>query len=151
MTKLDELTAQIKQCTRCERRQYANAPVPGFGDIGAKYFLIGRDPGREENREGIPFIGAAGRRLNELLALANIDTNDCYITNLVKCHVPGNKPPRKSFITACKPWVLQEIALVKPETIITLGSEALSLFCDRGITQMHGTQIKVDLNYAEVV
>lgn len=142
---LDELAEQIKQCSRCERRQYATAPVPGLGDIGAKYMLIGRDPGKQEDKEGIPFIGAAGRRLDELLALAGIDVNDCYITNLVKCHVPGNKTPRKAFINACKPWLMREIAMVKPKQIITLGAEALSIFSPNGVSQMHGTQFTVDL------
>ena len=146
---LEELAEQIKLCTRCERRQHATAPVAGFGEIGAKYMLIGRDPGATEDKEGIPFIGAAGRRLDELLALADIDVNDCYITNLVKCHVPGNKTPRKAFITACKPWLMKEIALVHPKTIITLGSEALSIFSPNGVGQMHGTQFTVDLPIEE--
>lgn len=145
VVQLEELAEQIKQCTRCELRQSATAPVPGFGDIGAKYMLIGEAPGKSEDKEGVPFIGLAGRRLNELLELASIDINDCYLTNVCKCRPPQNKTPRKAFINACKPWLMEEIKLVCPETIITLGATPLSLFSSSGVSQMHGTQFTVDL------
>ena len=140
---LDDLAEQIKLCTRCELRASASAPVPGFGDIGAKYILIGEAPGGNEDKEGIPFVGLAGRRLNQLLELGGIDINDCYLTNVCKCRPPGNKTPRKAFITACKPWLMQEIAMVCPETIITLGATPLGLFSSNGVGQMHGTIMEV--------
>ena len=146
---LEQLAEQIKQCTRCELRAGCTKPVPGFGNAGSKYFLIGEAPGRDEDREGVPFIGMAGRRLNELLALAGIDINDCYFTNVCKCRPPHNKTPRKAFIKACQPWLMEEIRLVKPKQIITLGATPLSLFSPNGVSQMHGTQFTVDLPIEE--
>lgn len=142
---LDDLAEQISNCTQCELRQHATAPVPGIGDIGAKYFLIGEAPGAEEDKEGIPFIGMAGRRLDELLELAGIDKNDCYFTNACKCRPPKNSTPRKAYIRACYPWLLQELKLVKPKYIITLGAVPLSLFSSSGVSNMHGTLFEVDV------
>ena len=142
---LDDLAKQIRQCTLCELRQYANAPVPGIGNIGAKYFLIGEAPGSEEDKLGIPFIGAAGRRLNELLELAGISLNDCYMSNVCRCRPLQNKTPRKVYIRACVPWLWEEIRLVQPEIIITLGATPLGLFTQIGVSQLHGTMLKIDV------
>lgn len=141
---LEELTKQIKQCQRCPLRGEATQPVPGLGEVGAKYFIIGEAPGRSEDDAGVPFVGLAGKRLNKLIALAGIDINDCYVTNTVKCRPPVNRQPRKSERLACYNWLREELALVKPETIITLGAIPLSLFSSAGITQMHGTQFVTD-------
>ena len=82
---LDELAKTIKACTRCPLRENSTAPVPGFGNPNAKYVLIGEAPGANEDRLGIPFIGLAGKRLNQLLELAKIDINECYLTNVCRC------------------------------------------------------------------
>lgn len=149
MMNLEELYDQIKACSRCELRMNATCPVPGIGNIGAKYMLIGEAPGSNEDKEGIPFIGMAGKRLNQLLELAGIDINECYLTNVCKCRPPNNNTPRKALINACKPWLYKEIQLVKPQTIITLGATPLSLFSKNGVSQMHGTKLEVDLPLEE--
>lgn len=142
---LENLAEQIKQCTRCALREGATQPVPGFGNVGAKYFLIGEAPGREEDEAGIPFVGKAGQRLNELIALAGIDINDCYFSNVCRCRPEGNATPRKAYIRACYQWLKQEIELVQPEYIITLGATPLGLFTATGVSQLHGTMFEAEL------
>jgi len=145
MTSLEALAKQILACSACELRMGATAPVVGCGEIGAKFMLIGEAPGREEDKAGIPFIGDAGKRLDQLLELAGIDKNDCYFTNVCRCRPPQNRDPRKKEIQVCQKWLEQEIRLVKPETIITLGRVPLSLFCPYGIKQMHGCVLSAEI------
>ncbi len=145
MNNLDQLAQEITQCQACELRMNATCPVAGHGSVGAKYFLIGEAPGKEEDAVGIPFVGSAGRRLDKLLALANIDINDCYLSNVVRCRPPQNRDPRKKEIKACVDFLWQEIRLVKPQYVITLGSTPLGLFCPYGVRQMHGTMFEVEI------
>ncbi len=146
MNSLDELTQQIRACQRCPLRQGATAPVAGMYNPNSKYFLIGEAPGRDEDKYGTPFIGKAGKRLDQLLAVAGIDINDCSVDNTVKCRPPKNRDPKKAEMRACLPWLWVAIKLVKPEKLIVLGSVPLSLFCSYGIRQMHGTMLTVDID-----
>ena len=145
MDSLDQLAKEIKECQRCELRQNATQPVPGFGSVGAKYFLVGEAPGAQEDEAGVPFVGQAGRRLDKLLGLAGISLNDCFLSNVCRCRPPSNRDPRKKEIRSCMPFLMREIMLVKPLYLITLGSIPLSLFCEYGIRAMHGTQMEVEL------
>lgn len=142
---LEQLTKDILSCQKCELRQNATAPVPGLGNIGSKYLLLGEAPGFNEDEQGIPFVGQAGRRLDKLLALANIDINDCYLSNTIRCRPYQNRDPRKKEIRSCVEFLWREIRLVKPEIIITLGSLPLSLFCNYGVTQMHGSVFEAEV------
>jgi len=137
--KLEELNKQIKQCEQCSLRPEATAPVCGSGEIRAKYFVLGEAPGANEDSYGLPFVGAAGKRLDKLLALAGITQNECYLTNVCKCRPPANRTPRKSERLACYQYLQQELEIIKPQYVITLGATPLSLFSDQGIRQMHGT------------
>jgi len=151
VTKLDELTQQILNCSRCPLRQEATAPVPGLYVPNSKYFLLGQCPGKQEDKYGTPFIGQSGKRLNKLLEVAGIDINECSLDNVVRCHPPNNRDPRKAEIKACLYWLYRAIALVKPEYIITLGAIPLKLFSPYGIRSMHGTSFEVDLPEDEEV
>lgn len=139
---LDELARQIKNCQKCELRFECTQVVPGIGQERAKYFILGEAPGREEDSAGVPFVGLAGKRLNKLIALAKIDINDCYLTNVVKCRPPKNRQPGKKEIKACLPWLLAELEAVEFKTIITLGATPLSLFSTEGVRQLHGTMLE---------
>ena len=141
---LELLAERVKQCSKCALREYATNPVPGLGELGAKYLLIGEAPGREEDRFSVPFVGMSGRRLNKLLELAGIGLNECYITNVCKCRPPSNRNPKKAEIKSCLPFLNEEILLVNPEYVITLGRVPLSLFSQHGIKQMHGTMFKYE-------
>ena len=145
MDNLDQLTLDILSCQRCELRQSATCPVPGFGNIGAKYFLLGEAPGASEDEAGVPFVGQAGHRLDKLLELAGITLNDCYLSNVCRCRPPANRDPKKKEIRACVGFLWREIKLVAPQYLITLGSVPLSLFCPYGIRQTHGTQMEVEV------
>lgn len=145
MNNLEQLYAQIKACTKCELRQNSTAPVPGFGGIGSPYMLIGEAPGREEDLAGVPFVGLSGKRLNQLIELAGININDCYITNVCRCRPPKNRYPKKREVKACIPFLWREIELVKPQTIIVLGALPLSLFHTQGVRAMHGTQFEWEM------
>ena len=145
LDKLEQLAKGVKACTNCELRMNATRPVPGIGEVGSNYFLIGEAPGANEDKVGIPFIGDAGKKLDQLLELAGIDRNDCYFTNVCKCRPPSNRDPRKGEIKACKIWLEEEIRLVKPAYIITLGRVPLSLFSEYGVKQMHGTMFEMEV------
>ena len=126
MDKLDDLAERVRACEKCPLREEARQPVPGIGSETPKFFIIGEAPGREEDKAGIPFVGTSGKRLNKLLALAHIDLNDCYVTNVCKCRPPSNRQPKKSERLTCYPWLKEELRLLKPKTIITLGAMPLS-------------------------
>lgn len=142
---LEAITQDILQCVRCELRMNATKPVPGHGSLGAKYLLIGEAPGSNEDASGLPFVGAAGRKLDKLLELAGIDINDCYLSNVVRCQPPKNRDPKKKEIKLCVEFLWRELRLVKPLYVITLGSVPLSLFCPSGVRAMHGTMFEWEL------
>lgn len=146
---LDQLAQEITQCQRCELRMNATQPVCGHGEVGARYMIIGESPGREEDEAGVPFIGKAGRKLDKLLELADIDINDCFITNTIRCRPLQNRDPKKNELSACREFLEREIAVVKPKTIISVGRYALGFFGLEGITQLHGTQHQVEVNGQE--
>ena len=91
---LDEVAAMVRQCTRCELCRGRTHAVPGHGAVDAEIMFIGEAPGWNEDKQGLPFVGAAGQFLNELLASINLDRNSVFITNVVKCRPPGNRDPR---------------------------------------------------------
>ena len=140
------LREEILACHKCGLAESRTQAVPGIGPQQTPLVIIGEAPGRQEDVQGEPFVGAAGKRLNKLLALAGIDVNDCYITNVVKCRPPKNRTPRKAERLSCYNWLRQELQLVRPSTIITLGATPLSLFTNVGISQLHGTQFEVELD-----
>jgi uracil-DNA glycosylase len=143
--KLNELNQKILLCSKCSLRGECTQPVCGSGEIGAKYFILGEAPGANEDATGMPFVGLAGKRLDKLIGLAGIDINSCYLTNVCKCRPPTNRTPRKSERLACYPWLTKELAIIKPEIIICLGSSATSLFSELGIRQLHGTMMEIEL------
>ena len=145
MDSLYQIGEEIKACQRCELRMNATQPVPGIGDIGSKYFLIGEAPGKNEDEVGVPFVGLAGKRLDKLLTLAGISLNECYLSNVCRCRPLANRAPKKKEIKACVPFLWKEIRLVKPQYIVTLGSVPLSLFCPYRIRQVHGTLLTIEV------
>jgi len=114
----------VKKCRNCPARLEAREPVPGTGPIETRVMIIGRNPGDHEDRQGVPFIGRAGQLLNKLIKIMGLKREDIYITNLVKCHTVGNRPPTPSEIDACAPHLAAEMKTIKPKLIITLGNEA---------------------------
>lgn len=142
---LEKINEDILLCQRCELRSTATQPVCGLGRVGAKYFLLGEAPGAQEDLEGIPFIGMAGKKLDKLIKIAGLDVNDCYFSNTCRCRPPGNRNPKKKEIKSCEQFLWRELLVVRPEYLITLGSVPLSLFSTSGVSNMHGTSFEYEI------
>jgi uracil-DNA glycosylase len=122
---LDTLATQIRGCMQCPLHTSRTLAVPGNGPPSARVMLIGEAPGREEDKHGQPFVGAAGRFLEEMLADSRIARRDLFITNTVKCRPPNNRTPRKLEVDTCTSlYLLAQIELVNPALIMLLGSVA---------------------------
>ncbi len=129
----------VAGCTACELHRGTNCAVPGEGPIPAEIMFIGEAPGYHEDRQGTPFIGPAGKLLNELLHRIGLDRSQVYITNVVKHRPPGNRDPLPDEIAACRPYLDRQIALVRPKMIITLGRFSMARWFPGGrISQIHG-------------
>lgn len=142
---LDTLAQQISVCTKCELYKGRTHAVPGEGPTHAEIMLIGEAPGATEDKQGRPFVGASGKFLNELLAQAGVTRGDVWITNVVKCRPPGNRNPQLDEVETCTVNYLDnQIKIVNPSIIVTLGRHSLSRFIQNAkITQIHGQMQKV--------
>ena len=149
MDSLKQIEKDIRACQKCQLREGASAPVPGLGEIGAEYFLIGEAPGPEEDKNGVIFCGYSGRKLDELVSLGEIDMNKCYLSTAVRCLLPvvngKRRDPKKVEIRTCSGFVWRELQLVKPRYVVTLGSVPLSLFTDLGVRALHGTMLDIEV------
>jgi uracil-DNA glycosylase family 4 len=143
---LEKLAKQIMVCTKCELHRSRKKAVPGEGPTHAEIMFIGEGPGARENEQGPPFVGAAGKFLDQLLEQAGVTRADVWITNVVKCRPPGNRDPLPDEIETCTSNYLQhQIRIVDPSIIVTLGRHSMGLFFKRAkITQIHGQMRKVD-------
>jgi len=134
-----ELLTQCKKCTKCRLRKSATQVVPGDGNPNAGIMFIGEGPGKNEDKEGIPFCGAAGNFLEELLASISIKRSDVFITNMIRCRPPGNRDPQDDEIKACKEWTNALIKIIKPKAFVLLGRFAMAKFFPSfKISQVHG-------------
>ncbi len=140
--RLEALIAGVKQCTRCPLSLGRTFSVPGEGVLDPLVMFIGEGPGRDEDESGRPFVGAAGRYLDRWLTAIGLsrETN-AYITNIVKCRPPENRDPQPEESDACAPWLHEQISLVRPRMIVTLGriSTRILTGTTQGITRIHGT------------
>jgi uracil-DNA glycosylase len=132
-------------CTRCDLARGRTQVVHGVGPQSAEVMLIGEGPGKQEDEQGKPFVGSAGRMLDRLLEGAGLDRKTAFISNIVACRPPGNRAPKVSEIKAHAPWINQQIRLVQPLLIVTLGRSALLHFLPKEkITQIHGVVRRVE-------
>lgn len=146
---LDTLAQQISVCTKCELYKGRTHAVPGEGPTHAEIMLIGEGPGANEDKQGRPFVGASGKFLDQLLAQAGVTRADVWITNVVKCRPPGNQDPEMIEIETCTTNYLdQQIKVVNPSIIVTLGRHSMSRFIpDAKITQIHGQMQKIGTRF----
>jgi DNA polymerase len=124
MRTLEEAALAASTCTRCRLAETRTQVVYGVGDPNADLMFIGEGPGFHEDKQGVPFVGAAGQLLNRLLDEAGISRDDVYINNTVMCRPPGNRDPRPEETDACRPWLDERIALIDPAVVVTLGNWA---------------------------
>jgi uracil-DNA glycosylase family 4 len=122
---LEELAAEIRVCPKCRLAETRINAVPGEGNPNARIMFVGEAPGENEDKQGKPFIGAAGKVLNKLLDQAGISRDDVFITNTVRCRPPENRVPLADEIEACNDWLMAQIAVIGPKLICPLGSPAL--------------------------
>jgi uracil-DNA glycosylase family 4 len=123
--RLEVLATQIRSCVQCPLHATRTQAVPGAGTPSARVMLIGEAPGREEDQRGQPFVGAAGRFLDEMLAGSGVNRSDLFITNTVKCRPENNRPPRKREVDTCTSlYLFKQIELINPALIMLLGSIA---------------------------
>lgn len=121
---LQEISIQIQNCKKCRLWQTAKHGVPGEGPVEAKIMIVGQNPGAEEDQTGRPFVGRAGKYLTKTLAEFGIKREDIYITNIVKHTSPENRKPFPDEVSACLPYLNQQIALIQPKIIVLLGASA---------------------------
>jgi len=121
---LKELTRRVINCRKCKLWLSRTNAVPGSGNYTTGIMLIGEAPGRQEDLEGKPFVGAAGKLLNEVLKEVGSGRSFVYITNLVKCRPPGNRDPQVDEIEACSPYLEEELKIIDPKVIVTLGNHS---------------------------
>lgn len=141
---LKAIHTQVRTCKRCPLHIGRTQAVPGDGPVDALVMFIGEAPGFHEDQQGIPFVGAAGRFLNELLEGVGIDRKQVYITNVIKCRPPGNRDPNPDEVEACKPYLDQQIEIIAPEVVVTLGRHSMArAFPDEKISLVHGQARRV--------
>lgn len=143
---LDTIAREVRGCSKCRLSQTRKQAVPGEGASKVRVLFVGEAPGEQEDLQGRPFVGAAGKLLTELLASINLRREDVFITNVVKCRPPNNRPPRKDEAAACRPYLDRQIALLRPTVICPMGNSAIRAFLakDESVTQLHGVPIEVD-------
>ena len=137
---LEEIRAQVQACQGCPLAEGRTSVVFGDGNPEARVMFIGEAPGKNEDLQGIPFVGAAGKYLDELLGFAGLKREEVYIANILKCRPPSNRDPRPEEIQLCTPYLREQTRTIDPEVIVTLGNFATKfvLKTDRGITGLHG-------------
>ncbi|MFK5926169.1 MAG: uracil-DNA glycosylase [Desulfuromusa sp.] len=118
---LAKLEAVLSGCCLCPLSEQRKNVVFGAGNLQARLVLVGEAPGREEDETGIPFVGEAGKLLDKILLAMHLSREEVYICNVLKCHPPGNRDPQVDEISACEPFLKQQLALIQPEIIVTLG------------------------------
>jgi uracil-DNA glycosylase len=152
---LDELRAyaeEVSGCTRCRLAQGRTQVVFGAGDAHADLMFVGEAPGFHEDKQGIPFVGQAGKLLDKLLGGIGMSRADVFVVNVLKCRPPGNRDPQPDEIEACEGHLFRQIALIEPVVVATLGNFATKLLSGRqvGITKVHGQKQKTTIGGRDV-
>ncbi|HEY7667241.1 MAG TPA: uracil-DNA glycosylase [Actinomycetota bacterium] len=137
---LAEVAAEASTCTRCRLAETRTQVVFGVGAPDADVMLIGEAPGFHEDKQGEPFVGAAGQLLTKVLNGIGLERRDVYIANVLRCRPPGNRDPLPDEIEACTPWLVETISIVQPSVVVTLGNFATKFVLNtkQGITRVRG-------------
>ncbi|MFI5027937.1 MAG: uracil-DNA glycosylase [Solirubrobacterales bacterium] len=138
---LVELYKEVQACTRCPLHETRTKAVFGAGNADADLMFVGEAPGAEEDRQGLPFVGRAGALLNQMLEGIGLSREDVFIANVLKSRPPGNRDPQALEIEACRPYLFEQVRLIEPKVVCTLGNFATKLLSGNpaGITKVRGT------------
>lgn len=142
---LDKISCEVVACRKCRLCETRKNAVAGEGSATAKVMFVGEAPGEQEDVQGRPFVGSAGKLLTELLGSINLRREEVYITNIAKCRPPNNRPPRKDEAGACRPYLARQISLLQPKVICPMGNSAIRALIDSdgSVTEMHGIPFEV--------
>lgn len=145
---LAQVAKEVATCRKCALYHSRKHAVPGEGPADAEIMCIGEGPGFYENEQGRPFVGAAGKFLDDLLAQAGLKRRQVWITNVVKCRPPGNRDPLPEEVTTCDQYLERQIAAINPSIIITLGRYSMGKFMPGAkISGVHGQMRKIGERY----
>lgn len=153
---MNQITSEVRKCLKCILGEHRNNVVVGSGYLDANIVLIGEAPGRREDESGLPFVGSAGKLLDNLLDSVCINRDDVFIGNILKCRPPGNRRPKKSEIAACEEYLIRQIEIIEPKAIAPMGNSALNYFqvhfeLDKlVIGEAHGQIYNVDSSWGKV-
>jgi DNA polymerase len=152
-TELNAYAAEIADCTRCRLSQGRTQVVFGAGNPDADLMFVGEAPGFHEDQQGFPFVGQAGKLLDELLGGIGLTRDDVYIANVIKCRPPGNRDPQPDEIEACEGHLFRQVEVIQPQLVATLGNFATKLLSGKqlGITRVHGQEQQVKLGGRSVL
>ena len=154
MKKLEE---KIKNCKKCPLGMLRTNAVPGSGSYDADVMFVGEAPGYWEDQKGLPFVGRAGKVLDELLAEIGLKRGDVYITNIVKCRPPNNRDPNEDEIKACSPYLDRQIDIIRPKIIVPLGRHSMSYilrkfgFEPEPISKIHGKIFEARILFGRII
>jgi uracil-DNA glycosylase len=144
---LDELNKKMATCSDCALRAGCKNVVPGEGSAEAEIMFIGEGPGQKEDELGRPFVGAAGKFLDEMLGVIGHKREDVYIANVVKCRPPNNRDPLPEEVAMCWPWLLEQIKIIQPKLIVTLGRHSMERFLPGyKISEVHGKAMRREID-----
>jgi uracil-DNA glycosylase len=150
---LAALRDAVSGCTRCPLSATRTQVVFGSGSPSADLMFVGEAPGFHEDKQGVPFVGAAGQLLGNLLGTIGLTRDDVFVANVLKCRPPGNRDPQPEEISSCESYLFRQVALIEPKVICTLGNFATKLLSGKpdGITRVHGREQEVVLGGTHVL
>src|SRR6059036_3131532 len=153
MSALAALAAEASGCTGCRLAETRTQVVFGVGNPEADLMFVGEAPGFHEDKQGIPFVGQAGKLLDKLLAGIGLERSHVYICNVLKCRPPGNRDPVPDEKEACEPYLFRQVELIRPKVIATLGNHATKQLSGKetGITRVHGQEQRLRVGSLDVV
>lgn len=146
---ISKIKSEIESCRKCELHKTRKNLVVGEGSLDVRVMFIGEAPGFNEDLQGKPFVGRAGKVFDDLLKSVELDRKDVYIANILKCKLPENRSPKPEEIKACTPYLDSQIVIIKPKIIVTLGSFSMSYIFEKfgleqgKISNLHGRVFKI--------
>jgi DNA polymerase len=153
LTDLEALARQVAGCTRCRLHEGRTQVVFGNGSPDADLMFVGEAPGFHEDKQGLPFVGQAGKLLDKLLAGIGLTRADVFVCNVLKCRPPGNRDPVPDEKEACEPYLFRQVELIRPKVIATLGNHATKQLSGKetGITRVHGQEQRLKVGAFDVL
>ena len=143
---MEKLNKQMLACKKCALREGCKQVVPGAGNPEAEIMFIGEAPGKNEDEQGVPFVGAAGKFLDEMLGAIKLKRGDVYIANTIKCRPPQNRDPLPQEKEICWQWLEKQIKVIQPKLIVTLGRHSMNLFLpEQKISEVHGKALRREI------